>query len=98
MHHREFRPRRFDDSMEEQSFEPEVKEDYEEIDEKAERRLVIPGEVIASGDSFLPGDFTRKEGNDVIANRFGLAEISSRVIKIIPISGVYEPRRRSEEH
>ena len=93
MYHREFRPRRFDNDMEEQSFDQEVKDDYPEIDEKAERKLVIPGEVIVSGDSYLPGDFTRKEGNDVIANRYGLAEISGRVVKIIPISGVYEPRR-----
>jgi exosome complex component RRP4 len=61
--------------------------------EKVERKLVIPGEVIISGDDFLPGDFTKKEGNDIISNRFGLAEVRGRVVKILPISGVYEPRR-----
>ena len=68
--------------------------DYDDAgsDEKVERKLVIPGEVIVSGD-FLPGDYTRKEGNEIIANRMGLAEIGRRVIRIIPISGVYEPRR-----
>ncbi|MEK6871975.1 MAG: exosome complex RNA-binding protein Rrp4 [Nanoarchaeota archaeon] len=68
--------------------------EYDEAgsDEKVERKLVVPGEVVVTGD-FLPGDFTRKEGSDIIANRFGLAEISGRVIRIIPISGVYEPRR-----
>lgn len=60
--------------------------------EKIERKLVIPGETIISGD-YLPGDFTKKEGNEIISNRFGLAEINGRVVKIIPISGVYEPRR-----
>src|SRR3989338_478266 len=59
---------------------------------KERRRLVIPGEIIASGEDYLPGDFTRKEGKDIIAQRYGLAE-GDRVIKIIPISGVYEPRR-----
>ena len=58
-----------------------------------ERKLVIPGETIVSGDDYLPGDFTRKEGNDIIANRYGLTEITGRVVKIIPISGVFEPRR-----
>ena len=53
---------------------------------KTERKLVIPGETIVSGDDYLPGDFTRKEGKDVIANRYGLAEIG-KVIKIIPVSG-----------
>jgi len=61
-------------------------------EEKTERKLVVPGELIVSGD-YLPGDFTRKEGNDIIANRYGLAEISGRFVKIIPVSGVYEPRR-----
>jgi len=61
--------------------------------EVKERKLVIPGETIISGDEFLPGDFTRKDGNEIVANRYGLAEVSGRVVKIIPISGVFEPRR-----
>ena len=61
--------------------------------EKKERKLVIPGEIIVSGDDYLPGDFTRKDGKDIIASRYGLAETGGRVIKIIPISGVFEPRR-----
>ncbi|VVB78159.1 Exosome complex component Rrp4 [uncultured archaeon] len=65
----------------------------EEHEEKIERKLVIPGEVIVTGDDYLPGDFTRKEGKEVVSNRFGLAEVSGRVVKIIPISGVFEPRR-----
>ena len=61
-------------------------------DEKS-REIVIPGEVIVSGDDYLPGDFTRKEGNDIVASRYGLAEVNGRVVKIIPVSGVFEPRR-----
>jgi exosome complex component RRP4 len=61
--------------------------------EKKERKLVIPGEIVISGDDYLPGDFTRKEGKDIISNRYGLADTSGRVVKIIPISGVFEPRR-----
>jgi exosome complex component RRP4 len=60
--------------------------------EKTERKLVVPGETIVSGEDHLPGDFTRKEDNDIIAIRYGLAEIG-RVVKIIPISGIFEPRR-----
>jgi len=65
----------------------------EDFDTKKERKLVVPGEVIVSGDDYLPGDFTRKEGKDILANRYGLVEINGRVVKIIPISGVFEPRR-----
>jgi exosome complex component RRP4 len=62
-------------------------------EEKNERKLVVPGEIISSSEDHLPGDFTYKEGNDIIASRYGLAEINNRVVKIIPISGVFEPRR-----
>lgn len=61
--------------------------------QKHERRLVIPGEKIAEGDDYLPGDFTRKEGEEILSTRYGLAEINGRVVKIIPVSGVFEPRR-----
>jgi len=63
------------------------------IKEEKQRRLVIPGETIVSGDDYLPGDFTKKEGDDIVANRYGLSEISGRVVRLIPISGVFEPRR-----
>lgn len=68
-------------------------ENAEESYSVKERKLVIPGETILSGEDYLPGDFTRKEGQDIVANRYGLAEISGRVVKIIPVSGVFEPRR-----
>ena len=64
-----------------------------EQETKKERKLIIPGETIVEGDDYLPGDFTTKDGNEVIANRYGLSEINGRVVKIIPISGVFEPRR-----
>ena len=58
-----------------------------------ERKLVIPGETIVSGDDYLPGDYTNKDGDDIVANRYGLSEVRGRVVKILPVSGVYEPRR-----
>ena len=64
-----------------------------EQETKKERKLVIPGETIIEGDDYLPGDFTSKDGNEIIANRYGLSEINGRVVKIISISGVFEPRR-----
>jgi len=67
--------------------------DSEDAEVKKERRLVVPGEVIISGDDYLPGEFTRKDGKDIIAKRYGLAETGGRVIKVIPLSGVFEPRR-----
>lgn len=58
-----------------------------------ERKMVVPGETIISGDDFLPGDGTRREGQDIVSSRYGLADMSDRMIRIIPLSGVYTPRR-----
>lgn len=60
---------------------------------KTRKEIVVPGEVIATGDDFLPGDWTHKVGNDVVATRLGIVEKQDRLVKIIPISGVYIPRR-----
>ena len=61
--------------------------------ENSERRIVIPGEIILSGNDYLPGEGTEKVGNDVVAFRYGLAEETNRLVKVIPLSGVYHPRR-----
>ena len=59
----------------------------------AERKIIIPGEVIAKGDDFLPGEGTEKTDKGIIALRFGLAEENNKLVKVIPLSGVYQPRR-----
>ena len=68
---------------------------YTEPSESTSRTVVVPGEVIASGEDLLPGEGTRREGNDVVASRFGLAEKVGRVVKIISISGAFVPRRNN---
>jgi exosome complex component RRP4 len=57
------------------------------------REVVVPGEVIVKGEDYLPGEGTRREGENVVASRFGLADIAGRVIRVIPISGAFVPRR-----
>ena len=59
-------------------------------DEK--RKIVIPGEVIVKGD-FLPGEGTEKHADEIVAMKFGLAEEQNKLIKVIPLSGTYQPRR-----
>lgn len=58
-----------------------------------ERKIVIPGEVIVTGNDYLPGEGTEKKGEEIIAIKYGLAEESNRLIKVIALSGVYQPRR-----
>lgn len=57
------------------------------------RKIAIPGEIIVSGEKYLPGEGTRREGKDIIASRFGLVEETGRLFRIIPLSGAYSPRR-----
>jgi len=57
------------------------------------REVVIPGEVIAEGDEHLPGDGTKREGENIVAQRYGLVEHSEKLVKVIPLSGVFIPRR-----
>jgi len=58
-----------------------------------ERKIVIPGETIIQGDDYLPGDGARREEKDIVASRFGLADFSDKLVRVIPISGGYTPRR-----
>ena len=58
-----------------------------------ERKIVTPGEVIFEGEDFLPGEGTERRGNEVVALKFGLAEESKNLVRVIPLSGVYQPRR-----
>jgi exosome complex component RRP4 len=64
-----------------------------EKENSTERKIVTPGEVILSGNDYLPGEGTEKIGNDIVAFRYGLAEEINRLVKVIPLSGVYHPRR-----
>lgn len=59
------------------------------------REIIIPGEVIAKGDDYLPGEGTEKKGDthEIVALRYGLKEESNRLVKVIPLSGIYQPRR-----
>lgn len=61
--------------------------------EENKRHVVIPGEEIVSGDGYLPGDGTEKRGAGIVALRYGLAEESNNLVKVIPLSGTYFPRR-----
>jgi len=61
--------------------------------EKNKRSVVIPGETIVEGDNYLPGEGTEKQDKKIVALRYGLAEETNKLVKVIPLSGVYQPRR-----
>src|SRR3989344_2716245 len=63
--------------------------------EETKRKVVVPGEIIISGEDYLPGEGTRRDGKDVIASRFGLAEEMGKVVRVIYIFGAFIPRRNN---
>ncbi|MEK6875659.1 MAG: exosome complex RNA-binding protein Rrp4 [Nanoarchaeota archaeon] len=57
------------------------------------KKIVIPGELIAEGDDYLPGEGTIKQDNGIVAMKYGIAEEQNKLVRVIALSGVYNPRR-----
>jgi len=55
--------------------------------------IVVPGDVLAEGMDFLPSFGTYRIENKIIAKRLGLLIVEGKVLKIIPLSGRYLPKR-----
>ena len=60
-----------------------------------ERKQVIPGDVIATGDHRY-GSYIEKRGDQLIALRIGLAEVGSDGVKLNPLTGPYIPRAEDQ--
>jgi exosome complex component RRP4 len=58
-----------------------------------EKDIAVPGESLAEGMDYLPGQGTYREGENIIASMLGLVAIDGRAIKLIPLSGRYLPKR-----
>lgn len=65
----------------------------EKNSESDSRQIVVPGETIVSGDDYLPGEGVYRDGDEIVAEKFGLSEVTDRFVKVIPLSGIYIPRR-----
>ena len=57
-----------------------------------ERDIVIPGEALAEGIDYLPGDNTYREDDKIYSKVLGLASIQGRVLKITALTGPYVPK------
>jgi len=58
-----------------------------------EKDIVVPGELLARGMESLPGFGTYREGDNIIAKQVGLLSLSGRIIRVIPLSGRYVPKK-----
>jgi exosome complex component RRP4 len=57
-----------------------------------DKEIVVPGETIATGMSFLPGKGAYREDDKIVAQRLGMVSVEGKVIKLIPLSGKYIPK------
>jgi len=58
-----------------------------------DKDIVVPGDIVAEGIDFLPSYGTYRLGDNILANRLGLIKIEGKVIKLIPLSGKYLPKK-----
>ncbi len=57
-----------------------------------DKEIVVPGETLAIGMSFLPGKGAYREEDKILAQKLGMVSIEGKVIKLIPLSGKYIPK------
>ncbi|PIN89805.1 RNA-binding protein [Candidatus Pacearchaeota archaeon CG10_big_fil_rev_8_21_14_0_10_35_13] len=55
--------------------------------------VAIPGEIIKTGKEYLPGEWTMRIGDNIIATKYGIIDESGKFLRVIPVSGIYTPRR-----
>lgn len=58
-----------------------------------EKEIVVPGEKLAKGMDYLPGENTFRDKDMIRSNKLGLSIVEGRAIKIVPVSGVYLPKK-----
>ena len=58
-----------------------------------DKDIVVPGEVLAKGMDFLPGGKAFRDKEHLCSSVLGLVSIKGRVIKVIPLSGAYIPKK-----
>jgi exosome complex component RRP4 len=57
-----------------------------------DHEIVVPGEILADGMDYLPGQGAFREKERVISCRLGLVNIDGRALKVIPLAGSYLPK------
>lgn len=57
----------------------------------AERRIVLPGELLVEGD-YQPGSNVFKYGDKIYASKIGLLSIVKQTVSVIALHGIYEPK------
>jgi exosome complex component RRP4 len=57
-----------------------------------QRQVVLPGDVMATGIDFLPGNGCYRDGDEVKSKLLGLVKVKDSFLGVVPFSGIYNPR------
>lgn len=58
-----------------------------------QKKIVVPGDLLAEGMDFVPSSGSYREGDKVFASKVGMADVKGRVICVIPLNGRYMPKK-----
>ena len=58
-----------------------------------DKSIVVPGEELAVGMDFLPTEGVYRDGDKLVASKLGLFSVDGRLVKLIPLSGKYLPKK-----
>jgi len=58
-----------------------------------EKEIVVPGQELAEGMDYLPGDDVIRDKDKLVSTKVGIVNVSGRLIKVVPLAGPYVPKR-----
>ncbi len=58
----------------------------------SDRALVVPGETLATGLDYLPGEGCYRNKEEIKACMLGLTRVKGRLVRLIPLGGRYIPK------
>src|SRR3989344_4672937 len=57
-----------------------------------ERQIVVPGQILAEGMDYLPGDDVFRDKDVLVAQVLGVVGVNGRLIRITALAGTYLPK------
>lgn len=61
-----------------------------------DRDIVVPGELLSDGTSYIPSKGIYKKDNKLYAERLGLIKVEKNLIKLVPLTGRYFPKENDK--
>lgn len=58
-----------------------------------DKEIVVPGQILAEGMDYLPDGVAFRDGEKLVASQVSMVALKGKVIKLIPLTGIYNPKR-----